>query len=139
MTQDNCLDSVENSANEEIQTLMWPKKLKIEHLCVQLKIFLFFFCSSKSSVQRTPSKKVLLQLHCVCKMPECFDNCMISCESCNSWFHYKCVGITCKCKDSFRCACAPSSWICSTWLVVVDFLCYLHLVYIIVFHCNYKI
>ncbi len=32
------------------------------------------FTKGKFSAFRTLSKKVLLQLHCVCKMPECFDN-----------------------------------------------------------------
>ncbi len=36
------------------------------------------FPCSKFSIQRTTSKKVLLQLHCVCKMPACFDDYMIS-------------------------------------------------------------
>ena len=34
-----------------------------------------------------------MHLFCVCSMPECYDSDMISCEQCQQWYHYKCVGI----------------------------------------------
>ena len=32
-----------------------------------------------------------IQLYCVCQMPENYDDCMICCEKCDTWYHYSCI------------------------------------------------
>ena len=69
----------------------------------------------------------LLRLYCVCLMPECYDNSMVCCDECESWYHFKCVGITSACSSSAAsdvCICAPAIWICSSCESCVPFSCH---------------
>ena len=38
--------------------------------------------------------KYIIPLHCICKMPESYDSRMVQCDSCDIWFHFKCISIT---------------------------------------------
>ncbi len=50
-------------------------------------------------------KEFVISLYCVCQLPESFDDNMIMCDSCENWFHFKCVNITT--------SNTPDTWKCS--------------------------
>ena len=35
----------------------------------------------------------VITLYCVCSLPAEYDSMMVQCEQCDSWYHYRCVGI----------------------------------------------
>ena len=44
---------------------------------------------------------ILITLYCVCSLPADYDSMMVQCEECDSWYHYRCVGIKRKPKILF--------------------------------------
>ena len=34
-----------------------------------------------------------INLFCICKMPDIYDELMVECTNCSKWFHFKCVGL----------------------------------------------
>ena len=42
-------------------------------------------------------------IYCTCGMPESFDSHMLECDLCESWYHFKCVGLQLP---------APNQWTC---------------------------
>ena len=57
-------------------------------------------------LNRTKLAHRVIRLYCTCRMPEAFDTKMVACDTCEKWFHYKCVGI----KKRARLA----TWVCRT-------------------------
>ena len=51
------------------------------------------FPSSLKSILRSLPKQVLVNVYCICRLHDFFDEMMIQCELCNLWYHYKCVDI----------------------------------------------
>ena len=49
--------------------------------------------TSKSISLRRQKKfnEIDLQLYCLCNLPECVENKMVQCSTCQGWFHYSCV------------------------------------------------
>ena len=39
-------------------------------------------------------KHLFIPVHCICKMPESYGSRMVQCDSCDVWFHFKCISIT---------------------------------------------
>ena len=48
---------------------------------------------NKESLPHPTSMVCAIKVYCYCKMPEQYDVKMISCDSCNHWFHYSCVNL----------------------------------------------
>ena len=38
-------------------------------------------------------KHLFIPVHCICKMPESYGSRMVQCDSCDVWFHFKCISI----------------------------------------------
>ena len=49
------------------------------------------FPKTRKIVQRCQSRVYEEKVFCICKMPECYDSCMITCDVCSCWYHFKCV------------------------------------------------
>ena len=52
-----------------------------------------------------------IKLYCICNMPETYDNRMILCDGCNSWFHCCCVLLSTKK--------IPDTWLCNACLYMI--------------------
>ena len=48
---------------------------------------------NKECLPRPTSMVRTVKVYCYCKMPEQYDVKMISCDSCNRWYHYSCVNL----------------------------------------------
>lgn len=35
----------------------------------------------------------VVDIFCICKMPDIYDKLMVECSDCSKWFHFKCVGL----------------------------------------------
>ena len=58
----------------------------------------------KISAQKSQSQVIREVLYCQCKMPDFYDERMISCDKCSEWFHCSCMNIAKRHKRA--------SWIC---------------------------
>ena len=89
-----------------ITNIHFEQKLMRAHLitCLEENKFTRFPTTSLSSgqVKRAQAENILVNTYCTCKMPECFDDNMVACDVCDTWYHYKCVDI-CSTPDSFIC------------------------------------
>ena len=109
-----------HSANgDTVSTFNFDEEKMRGHLLTCLAKNLFSpFPKRKNVVTIYPYRNsLLLRLYCICLMPECYDKSMVCCDECESWYHFKCVGITCACSPSAasdECTCAPAIWICSS-------------------------
>ena len=52
------------------------------------------FPTSKSRVKHCRRKIVEIHVYCVCQKIESYDLQMIQCDSCQKWYHFKCVNLT---------------------------------------------
>ena len=46
-----------------------------------------------TSGKKNKRKHIVITLYCVCSLPAEYDSMMVQCEQCDSWYHYRCVGI----------------------------------------------
>ena len=46
-----------------------------------------------TSGKKNKRKHIVIPVYCVCSLPAEYDSMMVQCEHCESWFHYRCVGI----------------------------------------------
>ncbi len=60
------------------------------------------FPAAATAVRRYELKHLFVHVFCVCGLPESYDSRMIECETCEKWFHYKCMGLMCE----------PEVWSC---------------------------
>ena len=78
----------------ELSKVSFDQKKMRQHLvsCIESKKMIAF---PERKVRHSCSKEstVIIDVHCSCRMPECFDDKMIECECCLSWYHYKCVTV----------------------------------------------
>ena len=49
--------------------------------------------SSSTKPRRSKVSHIVINLFCICRMPEYLDSKMIECDRCADWFHFKCVGL----------------------------------------------
>lgn len=66
------------------------------------------FPKTRKITQRCESQEFKEEVFCICKMPECYDMRMITCDVCSCWYHFKCVNLK-KGRKSWVCPnCQPS-------------------------------
>ena len=46
-----------------------------------------------TSGKKKKRRHIVITLYCVCSLPAEYDSMMVQCEECDSWYHYRCVGI----------------------------------------------
>ncbi|XP_034253683.1 uncharacterized protein LOC117652699 [Thrips palmi] len=68
------------------------------------KISVFPRLSSRPKKSKNEVNTNILHVVCICRLPEAYGN-MIECDSCNVWYHNKCVGLSDECNT-------PDNWIC---------------------------
>ncbi len=60
------------------------------------------FPPAEKRVRRCKLAHLFVHVYCICGLPDSYDSQMIECESCQQWFHFKCVGLQS----------GPDSWCC---------------------------
>ena len=53
----------------------------------------FLTLEAGQSITVRTKKHIFIHLYCTCKMPESYDTRMVQCDDCDTWYHFKCVGI----------------------------------------------
>ena len=113
---EECLGRRPESANFE-QTLMHQHVIK----CLHNRSFdPFPRATSPSILPQLNSVVKFIELYCVCRMPDHYDEKMICCDECNKWFHFSCMlngvyGSPDQDLDTWRCP-QCSQALLSTWL-----------------------
>lgn len=88
--------AVEVCLGRNPQCASFDQKRMREHLYTSLVkgVLIPFPKMSESETLPRPSPVVHeVQLYCICRMREEYDEEMISCDTCQQWFHTNCVGI----------------------------------------------
>ena len=96
------------AAGDEVGSLTFNSTMIRQHLaqCFEEKR-LSRFPMEKKRVRRAPSKHVLVEVNCVCKRPDSFED-MVSCDGCDRWWHYSCANVKSVSEDS--------DWYCNSCL-----------------------
>ena len=63
---------------------------------------LFPKAKNRKGANFSEERTVVEELYCICRMPEMFDERMISCDKCNKWYHCKCIRMP-RGRKQFRC------------------------------------
>ena len=53
----------------------------------------YIITEAGQSTTVSTKKHIFIHLYCTCKMPESYDTRMVQCDDCDTWYHFKCVGI----------------------------------------------
>ena len=64
---------------------------------------------SQHTITHSKPKVFNVKVHCMCCMPDNFDENMIQCTNCRGWYHYRCVKMRTK-------RSVPVNWKCSKCL-----------------------
>ena len=52
------------------------------------------FPTSKSKVKKCPCTVVRINVYCMCQKIKSYDRQMIQCDTCQKWYHFKCVNLS---------------------------------------------
>ena len=88
--------ATELAAGGDPERVQFHQERMREHLvhCLTRQHFLPFPKSVKHNSLHRPNRPVQeIMLYCTCRMPEAYDEKMICCDSCNSWFHFSCIDL----------------------------------------------
>ena len=91
--------AVEVCSGRNPQCASFDQKKMREHLytCLRKGMLTSFPKISENELLPRPSPVVhKVKLYCICRMPEEYDDEMISCDICQEWFHTTCVHIDVK-------------------------------------------
>ena len=89
-----------------------PSKLQFDQRAMRehIKCFeqqkLTAFPQTKDAVEMSKMKHHYIHLYCKCLLPEGYDRRMVKCDTCEKWYHFKCMNLTRKPRSKV--------WFCSS-------------------------
>ena len=89
---------------DNLTCLQFDSALMRKHLiyCFTMEEFSPFPTKEGQISKRCTERKIFIPVYCLCSLPESYDKEMILCDTCEEWYHFKCVNIRN----------APDNWTC---------------------------
>ena len=88
---------VEVCSGNNVETVSFNQIRMRTHLkiCLESGVMSPFPKATRKACTKKSQAQIIREyLYCKCKMPDFYDEHMISCDICRDWFHYSCMNIT---------------------------------------------
>ncbi len=99
----NAVDICMGTNPENVRYDQGKIRAHLEDCFIKKSLCPFPRCSTAEPLPRPTRTVHKIRLYCVCKMPEEYDEKMISCDTCRKWFHVSCVLSKVQLPDFWEC------------------------------------